>query len=665
MDAGINLTTDKKALAHIISRHAVRCETTYMYRRTWWLVAWYYLNGYRRFEALDPATGRVVPHYLEKNGDLEFQSQDLLYQINQVAGRLQAMDLRPKVDQAGYTLMGQRNKALAQILLDSGFSEDQVRQATEEFAFTFACLGFCGITGHIHDHPTIGLTGDLEVIHPRELFPFPLVGQDHTKCRGLMRQRWVPIDYLKDVYGSRKINAAKDDMDWYQVDSGEPWQDRDMLNQHVWNNIRSHPMGTPSDGQQKDEYMGVARVRELWLYGPRETTARYIATSGEAVLQDDDTSGAETYCPIGYARFMNNGSWHGAGMFDLLFSQHRQLERLTKELYNNIIEMDKYGVLVLPQGQMNQNNVLRDVGKGLRTMFWEPDPVSEGFNPFVIQPWNTGDMPGRVAQFARESLAAVNPIQDLIKEKGRVDSPNGLAFLDEQITKAITSPTLGVQRAWGTMYRSSAQRMLATLSVVPRTVPVGTLTLDLAGAIIDHETGSVTFRDNPLPDISRLSFNIREVSPRSQAALKAEAKELWQLGINQDPMAFRLYAFKHGVEFAMWTDEEAPAYEMGIRAILTLFNDGQTPGRLILTPTTTKPEIVLRLLTGFACGPSLQSASPAVVDAFDMFRETLISYMGLTLPAATPNPDDMAMLAAMGGGPPQLPSAPTPAMLPG
>lgn len=651
-----------KALAHTLHRHIVRCESAYMYRRTWWLIAWYYLNGYRRFSALDPTTGRVTPHFLDKDGDLEYQSQELLYQINQVAGRIQSMDLRPKIDQAGFTLAGQRNRAIAQIVADATVSDDQVRQASEDFAFTYACLGFAGVTGHITDHPVIGLTGDLEVIHPRELFPFPLVGQDHTKIRGLVRQRWVPLSYLKKVYGSSKISANMDELDWYEVDPGEAWQDRDQLNQTAWHNTRTMPMGSPSAESVDKEYQGIVRVRELWLYGPRETCTRYACVSGEVVLQDDDTEGMEVYCPIGWSRFMNNGSFHGAGMFDLLFSQHRQLERMTKELYNNIIEQDKYGIVVFPQGQINQNNVLRDVGRGLRSMFWDPDPVAEGFNPFVIQPHNTGDVPGRVAQFAREGLAAVNPIQDLIKEKGRVDSANGLAFLDEQITKALTSPTAGVQKAWGTMYRSLTQKALHQLVFSKKTVPVGSLTLDLAGAIIDPETNAISFADNPLPDISRLSFNIREISPRSVVARKAEMTQLWQFGIITDPTAFKLQAIKEGLDFPIWTDEEAPAYEMGIRAILTLFNDGQSPGRIILTPATCKPEIVSRLATAFMCGPAMQQASPSVVDAFSLFRETLISYMGLTLPAATPNMDDLNMLSQFGfpappiGGGPDSPN---------
>lgn len=646
----ITLPKDKTALAAILWRHSNRCQQAYMYRRTNWLLAWYYLNGYRRFNVYDPTTGALSPHILDEAGNMEFQSQDLLFHINQVAGRIQAMDLRPKIEQEGFSLAGQRSKALTQIVNDSIFSSDQIKQASEEWSYMFACLGFAGITGHIHDHPTIGLTADLEVIHPKELFPFPLVGQNVTKQRGLMRERWVPVEFLKKVYG-RKIEANLDTMEWYEMESGEQWADWDEQQPNLSWMASRNVRADASEADRSKQFLPVAKVRELWLSGPRGTCTRFVVTCGNYCIDDQDLEGMEVYCPIGYARFMNNGSFHGAGMFDLMFSIHRNYERLTKQLYNNIMDIDRYGILVLPQGQFPKDNILRDVGRGLRCMFWEPSPEFEGFNPFPIQPFNTGDMPGRVAQFARDAMNAVNPIQDLIQEKGRVDSASGLAFLDEQVTKALTTPTLGVVRAWGQMYKSATQKALAQLTGSRRALPVGALTVDLAGAIIDPNSNSVSFGNNPLPDISRLTFTVRDVSPRSTVARKQEAIDLWMKGINQDPMAFRLFALKEDLDFAMWMDDDSGAYEMGVRAILTVFNDGQEPGQLILTPHTTRPELVIRLWSAFMCSPVMQAASPAVINAFKLGRETLIGYMGLTLPNAIPNMDDAAMLALPPGGP--------------
>lgn len=650
----ITLPSEPSALARIISRHVDRCELSLAVRRTNWLLAWYYLSGYRRFDVFNPETNQIRAHTLDSEGAMEFQSQQLLYDINQIVGRIQSMDTRCKVDHQGSSLEGLRNKAIAQILTDSSISDDQVRRVTEEFGWLYTSLGFCGIVGHPQNHPTIGLVGDLEVVHPREILPFPVVGQDFTKLRGIVRNRWVPVEFLRSVYGTRSVNSHLDAMYWMEIDPGDIVQQEDEnRGTTYWTSARGASPSRP--GAIKNEFTEVARVSELWLYGPQNTVVRYICACGDHILQDQDLRGFEVYCPVGYARFFNNGTFHGAGMFDVLFSQHRQLELLTKSLYNNIRDQDRYGILVLPQGQINQNNFLRDVGHGLRVAFWDPDPVAEGFSPFPIQPWNTGDLPGRVAQFAREGLRSINPIQDLIQEKGRVDSATGLQFLEEQITRALTSPTSGIVAAFGSMYKSYTQKAAALLNETRNPLPVGTLTLDLAGAVIDPSSYTVSFDTNPIPSVSRLSFTIRAVSPRSTTARKQEAIQLWQLGIETDPLSFRLFSLSEGLDFAMWSHEDRGAYESSIRALLIVYGDGQTPGRVIVTPHTVRPELFLRVMNGFLTSPAMQVASPSVHNAMRLLRATIINFMGLSLPNAIPNPDDAAMLA-MAGTPQSLPS---------
>lgn len=646
-------------LAELMQNHGDRCDGAYIARRTNWLLAWYYLNGYRRFDVYNPTTGAITPHYLDEDGRMEYQSSELLYHINQVAGRIQSMDLRPKVEMQGSSLNHQRNRSISQIVSDAIFSDQDVAAASETWSYLYTCLGFAGISGAVVDHPTIGLTCDIEVIHPRELYPFPMIGQDMTKRFGLFRHRYVTLDFLRDTYGARKINDNLEQMDWYEVQASEDWASRETAGSSTTNfKGISGPAPAPTGSGQKENkgFIGVARVRELWLDGPRGTCEYYAASCGRMILDRQDLKGLDVACPIGWARFFSNGTFHGAGMFDLMFSSHRQLEQLCKSLYQNVKDTDRYGVLVMPQGEFNQNSMLKDVGRGLRCLFMQPDAMQDSFNPMVIQPWNAGDMPGRVAQFARESLAVVNPIQDLIKEKGRVDSAPGLQFLDEQITQALTAPTTGVARAWGSLYKAANQQAGRTLLTSRRALPVGSLTTDLAGAVIDPETDMISFADNPLPDISRLHFTIRALSPRSSVARKSEAVNLWTQGIEMDPLAFRLFAHKEGLDFALYTEDTANAYEMAVRAILILFNDGESPGRLILTPHTTRADIAARVFADFMCGPLMQRASPAVIDAFAATKLTLSTWLGTVLPPGAPNPDEAAMLAA-GQSAPALPSA--------
>ena len=77
-------------------------------------------------------------------------------------------------------------------------SEHQLQTVVRDFAHIFTLMGSCGLTSHVMTHPTIGLTADLEIVHPKELFPFPSVAQDMTKAMGIVRQRMVPMEFLKE-----------------------------------------------------------------------------------------------------------------------------------------------------------------------------------------------------------------------------------------------------------------------------------------------------------------------------------------------------------------------------------------------------------------------------------------------------------------------------------
>ena len=663
----IKLTKDPLALARIIDNHCERETNRLAYRRATWLVALYYLMGARQFDVFDPESGTVRYSYLDEQDRLDFQSSELLSAVDKISGRLSSLDFRPLVMRVGSSLSSIRQRSIAQIMLDQVVSEHQLNRVVPQFNHIFALLGSCGITGHMVNHPTVGLTADLEVVHPMELFPFPSLTADYTKQRGLLRQRVVSMDFLKTAFGS-KVARNKERMEFYTIKPGETFEQQNA-NEYTLGSQVVYSDQKVVGHDQEAESMQVVRVRELWLMGPRDTVSRYVVTSGEYVIHDEDLEGREVYCPIGFARFMENGSFHGAGVFDLLFPLCREAERLQKSLFNNIRDIDKYGVLVLPHGSFNANTMLRDVGQGLRVFPWEPDPISEGFRPFNITPYNSGDVPGRVSAFAIQQIDRLNPIRDLIAEKGRVDSAMGLQFLDEQVNRAMNTPTAGVQQAWGDCYRAVLAGTVREVVFSPKTFTVDQLTLDLAGVVVDPETMAVSFEQNPLPSLSQLSFKIKDINPRSKVARKQEALQLQQQ-FQIDADTFMLFALKEGLDFAMWTDEHQSAYESVVRNCLLLFGDGKTPGQVVLTPQTAKPEMQIRVLNSFMAGPTMSVASAEVQDAFINYHKTLMGFMGLVLPNALPNPDDVAMLGrldqqlAQMQGLQQGPQVPQPGMMP-
>lgn len=640
----IKLTKDPMGLARIIDEHCEREQNRLSYRRASWLVALYYLMGARQFDVFDPVSGTVRYSYLDEDERLDFQSSELLSAVDKISGRLSSLDFRPLVQRVGSSLSSIRQRSIAQIMLDQVVSEHQLQRVVPQFNHIFTLLGSCGITGHMVNHPTVGMTADLEVVHPMELFPFPSLTQDYTKQRGLLRQRMVSMEYLKEVFGA-KVTRNKEKLEFFTIKPGETFEQQTANEYTLGSNVQySDTKVVGSD--PKYDAIEVAKVRELWLKGPRDTVTRYVVTSGEYVIHDEDLEGREVYCPIGFARFMENGTFHGAGVFDLLFPLCREAEKLQKQLFKNIHDIDRYGVLVLPHGSFNANTMLRDVGKGLRVFPWEPDPISEGFRPFNITPFNSGDVPGKVSAFAVQQIDRLNPIRDLIAEKGRVDSATGLQFLDEQVNRAMNTPTAGVQAAWGDCYRAVLAGTVREVVFSPKTFTVDQLTLDLAGVVVDPETMAVSFEQNPLPSLGQLSFKIKDINPRSKVARKQEALQLQQQ-FQIDADTFMLFALKEGLDFAMWTDEHQSAYESVVRNCLLLYGDGKTPGQVVLTPQTTKPEMQIRVLNSFMAGPTMAVASAEVQNAFIEYHKTLMGFMGLVLPNALPNPDDMAMLGKL------------------
>lgn len=624
-------------------------------RRTMWLLAFYYLNGYRRFDLFNPQTGQLFPHLLDENGDLEFQSMELIRHLDRTVAKLNSMDVLPWVTGNESNLERIRERAIGQILLDSSLNPDSINYQTKrQFNYLFAALGSCGIQGYIKDHPTVGLSTDLEVVHPRELFPFPSLGQDYTKQRGLMRQRMLPISFLKEIFGA-KIESNKDRMDWYEYDPGEAVAmhetHHDSLPGVIYNQGTSlGPFSTISSGK---EMVGWAKVRELWIDGTRGTCARYVVTSGKYRISDQDLTGSEQYCPVGFARFLDCGSFHGMGVFDLLYGINRQMEFLLKSLFNNIRNADRYGIVCLPQGTFNERNALKDATNGLKVLAIAHDPAMENFTPFTIQPHNSGDVPGRVAQFAKNLMDGISPIQDLAQEKGRIDSMAGLQYLDEKLNEPMTNPTMGVTSAWGSMYRSLSARLANQVRLSPRPIPVTRLTEDLAGAVIDPVKNTVTFPENPLPDAARLSFSIKESSPRSKVGRKQEALELFKEGLT-DPDAFKIFALKEGLDFALWMGEEQSAFETAVRNCLLIYSNGDEPGMAIITPYTARPDFQIRVVNAFMSHPRMAMASVEVHDAFADYRDSLLQMQGLApIQGLTPNPDDFAL---------QSPGAPSPMM---
>lgn len=645
----IALPKDKSDLAKVIDIHSQRERTKMVVRHTMWRLMALYAAGARQFKQFDLKSGELTYEWTDKEGNLEYQASDLLYAANQIAGQLAGSDNRCKVEAEGQSLFSIRNAAVARVIGDALFGENEVNAKSRDFAWLYTYLGSAGICGHVLDHPvtSIGLTGDLEVIHPRELFPFPSLDEDYTKAFGMMRERPVSMDHLRNCFGNALIGRNQDKMFWERRIMGETPLGNNVNNLPAGIQVKyNNGQGVPLDGQEEISE-GYAVVRELWLNGERGTCSRYIVTSGEAVLLDENYEKVkvEKYCPIGRQKFMDNQTWYGAGVFDLMFSISRHLELLMKSLFNNIRDIDRYGFLVLPSGVYNEKSVMKDMGHGLRALFVESDALGgDVFRPFSVTPHNTGDVPGKTAAFAQQYLASLNPIRDILKEKGRVDSAQGLAFLDESARRALSNPTAGLQAAFGQCYKAGVSNAVSKLTESPRALPITNVTLDLCGAVIDWKENKLTFRENPIPSVSRLKFTTKEANPKSEVASIQMGMQMVQDQLVA-PEAFLIKAVQEGWDLPVWQEDMKSGVATAIRAILTLYGDGVSPGELVLAPYMVRPDIFLAILSAFMSDVPMMVASVDVQNEFNQLKQQVTEWSGRILPEQLPaNPDDIAVV---------------------
>jgi len=649
--AGQDLPTGED-MAQLLDDHIARQDDLRSWREFMWSFAFLYLNGHRNFGYLDPTTNQIRSFRLDEDGNLEFQSQRLLSALDRIQGRLAGLNVKPAVANQGESLQGMRERAVQDIILRSATSDMQINETFRLFRLYLTCFGMVGLTGHVRDVPTIGLTSDLEVIHPRELMPFPALAENLARKCGIIRRRYISMKAINRLFPNVTLDKQK--IRWWSKKIGDPAPEPTDGGGTPYTTGPSSSVQyygqSPGGGNLSDKTEeGMAQLVELWLDGPRGTCARYVVASGRQIIHDQTFDQSPVYCPVGVARCIETGSFWGVGFFDLLFSIHRQSETLKKALFNNVSDLDRYGFLVVPNGAFNSRAITSEVGRSLRIVTYEPDAITgSDFRPFALTPHTTGDFPGKVAAMADQEMDQINPHRDIVSEKGRIDSAAGLSYLDEQIQQAFTTSTDAINTCFGTVYRAMAAKLNASLLTSPRPLPVGRLTLDLAGAVIDPNDLTVSFPRNPLPDISRMSFGIKALTPRSNAARIQQAIEAIQVGL-ATPLQVILFLMESGLEYPIWMRKWQGPYETAIRQILMLYNDGQQPGVMVDHPHTNAPTVALELVDAVMSSPMMLVASHQVVSAFVQWRMDLLADAGRgVLPPMTPTPESLSMQAALG-----------------
>lgn len=646
------LPKDRDTLGWILQQHAFREERSAAMRWMRWTMADAYARGFREFKLVDPNFAVVQSHVLTQDGKLPIEVTKMLDVVNKTIGLMGSQDFRPLALRNQTSRDSIRQRSFTQVVADSITPATQLEEAVARFLYLLCSLGCCGIAKHVTDNEVVGLTAEDEVIHPRELFPWPSLGWNYANQRGLVRQRLFPLSALRDHYRIKEETIKR--MYVYDKIIGE----RTDMERYNSENFLAGPaqIGTfdsPGPGQKTVERF--VKLREMWVDGPRGTCSRYIVSSGSHIIEDRDYTKFACYTPIGVARFMETGSFYGAGMYDLLFSMVREFEKMIQQLIHNVKNLDKFPLALIPHGTIHERIAFKDTGDGMRFVGYSPDPSMLGQSaiprPLKLEPPNSGQMPGNVAKFLGDMLEQMSPVRDLLSQKGRVDSMSGLQYLDEQTQRTTVLASASTARAFGQAYKSATALAVQEMLTSQRALPVADLSTDIAGATIDFDSGNVTLTQNTTPDLSRIDFTIRGDMPQSTVARKAEAKEMAQRYPDGN-IRLAVWAFKNNVNFDIDMSREQAAHDTVTMNILRLYGDGETPGQLVLTPFTEYPDIQIYELRAFMSSPKMRMgvASKDVIDAFADYHQQLLMYGPGVLPEQMPDPTLMPQGAQ---GPPQ------------
>ena len=644
-DSQIQLPKDKQSLAKAVNGHFDRELLNAAPKFTTMRIAQAYLMGVRKFQYIDFRSGKVVGSIDLDGKTLPFAGSDLLKAVDQVTGHLSAYDMTPVVERVGSSLNSIRETANAQVLLDAMVSPEDIKNVQKTFSWMMAALGCAGLHGFVDNQEigSLGLTASIQAVHPFELVPFPSFAHDISKLGGLGRQSFVPIEVLVERFGRRRVNSFfKDRPYWLEIIAGE-----DPTGSIIGEGFKQ-PSPDDALGTTPQGYM---RIRELWVDGPRGTCRRKVTISGDAVIEDLDFTGLEVYRPLYVGRFIENGTFYGAGMYDLLYPIARQLEFMNDALFKDVTNKNKYGFLVLPQGNLSVNKAMQEYHDGLKVMLLEPDNYSDnGMRPLHVQPPTNGDAANRTVVYAKTYLDSLSPLTDIIREKGRIDSQTGLAFLQEQVNRAMTNPTAGMASAFSCMYKSLLQQGVGRVMQGGARIPLTKINLALAGASIDWAAETVEFNGAPINNMSLLNPKPKLTGAKSPTQRKMEALELTKLGV-ATPQQFLLKAIEEGWDLPIWMAGDSAEYESSVRDALILYGDGETPGNVEVNPNFIRPALRLMIWDSFMASSKMMAASVEVKNAFIQTREMYQEMTSQNLPPDMPNSlDEEASLGASNAG---------------
>lgn len=633
--------------------------------RVEWIMAYWHLQGVRRFSVASWRTGRVLVSRESPEGVFEMRVEDVLNKYQRELGRLMRINTLPYITRKKLGLDDIRNAAIGQVVMDELANQQDPEYTKKCLLEALLIFGTAGLASWCNKEVGLDLKTRKEVILPWEMIPCPGRPTMEHQHNGIVRHRWVPYEWLRETQPSlkypKKDSKSNPDpcLNLRYIQPGTKIEDMDSVDDEMANG------GYTDRGEHREDVPDVGvpyvELKEIWGPDDMNRVCSYDVLLGqhlakEVYYEDETNARNRPPLPIGIARYNHSGGWWGRSFVGPLLGIAIEVERMMANLFENVKNLDQFGFLWLPNTLQIHKEDLKSTVRP-RIITGEPDYNAPQIKPEHITPFNSGDAPGRVAATGLQLLDRLSRESDLYSGKapGRVDSASGLGLLYETSSIPTIPVAASIAHAYAQVYKAdlfAAKQLLGSQDMLK----ISVLDDNIAGIVIDPKTGTMSLDSNPIPHPDDVMVSIKEREPKMVTQTKQELIQLLQLGI-VDPEEFIWINYIENLGFKTGNKMIIEERRKGMLRNIIQFGDGQTPGGI--TPSTKDQHAIqIRVLKDFMSQPSFQLASVDVRSAFEQRLAFHEAGMG-GFPEGLPNPEDMAVDAAQwgqGGGGPLPPS---------
>jgi hypothetical protein len=615
----------------------------------WWTARWY-MRGVRNFKSLNYQNGTLQVSYMNDEGVLNFKYEDIVSKYQAQLGRLMQLDLTPVVSKAGISLDGMRKASIGQVVLDSLFSKPKVDKIQAGASNKLLNYGTIALIPWWVDEDSIGI----DVVPPWEILPIPIEVDSNQECRGILRRKIVPMDWVKNLgtTPAGKADVYKDMTSW-EVPSGFiplEAQDRFQGSITIGTSISASAVRMESQAggsrkltsAKKDKTkIKVVEASEIWTMTEDNYWDEYILHVGGKILYRTSYAGEKRQFPPQIVTDVDVGDFWGKSYIDSLIPLNCEMEAALSRQFQNVKDWDLFGVIYEPTTSGITDRAVRGAD-GLKRVKYEPDPLSPEAKPYNLRMNATGLLPAKIVEAgmnAQDKIA--NQPNDLMSggAPGRVDSASGLGFLFETSNVPLTPTAKGISQAFSSCYRvvlDITRRMWGNEKVLEITH----LDDSIAGIAFDQDSGKIQLADNSIPHPDEVVVNVASAIPRSKEQQKMELKDGLTTGIIT-PSEYRIIARKEGLDLPVGGEVEWQNYRRATLENITLFNDGKTPGQNVIYSDNDMHPVHLMKLDEFMAKPEFWLASEEVRTKFVEHRKLHLAGMG-QLPDESPYAEEAA-----------------------